>query len=328
MVFVGIIGLIGCNNGMKDNQSDEKIMLKSNVKELSIATGGIGGTYFDIGAAIAVIITQDLEDTVVSPLSTGASIANLTLLKNGDVDLILAASNSNQRAYFGTPPFEEAYSELRAIASLYSEMFHFITKVNQDIDSISDIKGLRISVGPKEGGTSRSAQEIIEAHGIDFNKDIEVKYLSFSEAVFALEAGQIDVAVVATGIPNSIVNDIADVIDIKLLKIDEDKFNSFMDKQPYMFIGKIPAGIYKGINYDILTASTPALLVTTTEMDNDLVYRVTKALFNSPDILRQAHSQGQNIRLNNALQGISIPLHEGSKQYYLEQGINFDEDGR
>lgn len=286
---------------------------------LSLATGEISGTYNRVGSMLASLWSHPTENVRVITQATGGSMANLTMLSRGEVDLALAASNSAYRAYSGSPPFRQPVKQLRAVASLYPEVFHFIVTRESPLSRVSEIRGLRVAVGSKLGGTHLTAREVFEAHGIA-PEDIQTEYLSFSEAVFALQAGMVDVVVIGAGIPTRAVEDAAAMTDIKLLEVDPEKIQAFIDSQPYISYHRIPAGTYRGIDRDVLTIASPALLVTTTAMPEGLVYRLLTVLFNSSAILAgSAYTKG--VSLETATKCLSIPLHDGARRYYHDAGV-------
>lgn len=312
--------LTGCTLGSRyvlPAQSELKESF-SFVHDLIFATGEMSGTYTRVGSVLASLWSSALKSVKVTTQSTGGSTANLMMLGRGEVDLALSASNSAYRAYMGIGPFEQPIDRLRAIAALYPEVFHFVVRKDSPFAYISEIKGLRVAVGSRMGGTHLTTREVFQAHGIS-PEDVRMEYLSFSEAIFALQAGMADVAVIGAGMPTRAVQEAAAMMEIRLLEVEEDKIQGFINNQPYLDYYKIPAGMYRGIDHDVLTVASPALLVTTSETPGYLVRNLLEVLFNSSEILA-GNIHTKDISLQSATRKISIPMHDGARLYYAGAG--------
>lgn len=311
----------GCG-GQKDDNSKQpaEVDPEPEVKRISLATGGTAGTYYPIGAAITAVITKYVPGVEATAESTGASVANLNMIREKEVDFIMGAANTSFGAYKGEEPFEEPISNIRGITALYPETFHFLTLKNSNLNSLSDLKGKKVAVGAPGSGTERTTKILLEAHGLTYD-DIKPEFLNFSEAVTALKDRLIDCAVVGAGIPAAAVVDASAVLDINLLTVDEEVTKKLLEEITFLQLVTVPEGTYKGVDKDILTVASPALLTTHDEMDDDTVYEITKAIFENLPEIQSSHAQGKNITLENALNGMSLPLHPGAEKYYVEMGI-------
>ena len=294
---------------------------KAELLRFSLATGGTAGTYYPIGSGIASIISDHETGIDITVESTGASVANLKMLKAEEIDLMMGASNTQWGAYNGQPPFDDgAVKNVRGIASLYPEVFHYITYSNSDINTIEDIKGKRVAVGSAGSGTERTTKMVLEAHGITYD-DFDVEYLKFGEASTALRDRLIDVIAIGSGLPTAAVVDISTTIDTKFIGINEDLMRDYLEDRPFLFLYNLKPGDYRGIESPIPTVASPAILSVREDMDEDTVYRITKTLFENIEELESVHAQGKNVRLDTALTAMSIPLHPGAERYYKEKGI-------
>jgi len=184
---------------------------------------------------------------------------------------------------------------------------------------LKDLKGKRVVVGAPGSGTERTAKLLLEAIGISYN-DIKPQFLSFAEGVTALKDRLVDCAIVGAGTPTSAVVDASATLDIDLLNVEEEAFNKVAKDTPYLMMVKIPSGTYKGVG-DVLTVASPALLITHKDMDADVVYRITAAIFDHVADLQASHAQGKSISLQSALKGMSLPLHPGAEKYFKEKGL-------
>jgi len=290
------------------------------VERFSLATGGLAGTYYPIGGAIANIITKFVPEIELTAESTGASVANLKMARQGEVDFLMGASNTSFAAFSGNTPFDEAVKNIRGVAALYPETFQFITRKSSGIKSINDLKGKKVVVGAPGSGTERTVKLVLSMYGITYD-DISPEFLSFSEGVTALKDRTVDCAVVGSGLPTAAVIDAAASMDISLIPVDKAVYEKFSKDYPFLGSNIIPAGIYNGVNEDVFTVASPALLSVREDISEDVVYEIAKALFEHLDILVETHAQGKNIKLETALNGMSIPLHSGAEKYYKEMGI-------
>ncbi len=313
-----VASLVGCGQG---KQTGEEVGdANTQVTRVSLATGGTAGTYYPIGAAITSVITKYVPGVEATAESTGASVANLKMIQEKSVDFILSASNTAFGGYQGEDPFETPVSNIRGISALYPETFQFIVLDSSNLKSLTDLKGKKVAVGAAGSGTERTAKILLEAHGLTYD-DIKPEFLNFAEAVTALKDRLIDCAIVGSGIPTAAVVDASATLDIDLLTVDEEITKSVLDDITYLQFVTIPEGTYKGVDRDILTVASPALLITHDEMDEDTIYEITKAIFENLPQIQSAHALGKNINLNNALNGMSLPLHPGAEKYYKEKGL-------
>ena len=288
---------------------------KTDGKFINIATGGTAGTYYPIGGAIAEILNKSIEGMNASAQSTGASVANINMLKEGSVDLGIVQNDITFYAANGTEMFKDNKIEnLRGIASLYPETCQIITLEKNGINSITDFKGKRIAVGAAGSGVEANARQIMAAYGVTYD-DISVQYLSFSEAANALKDGNVDAAFVTAGYPTAAVQDIASQNQIRLLPVDEDKAYMLIKDYPFYTKTKIPAGTYAGVDVDVPAVSVMAMIVATDKMSDELGGEVTKAIFENLDRLKAAHSVGEMITKESATSGMSIQMNAGAEKY-------------
>jgi len=309
-VVVLIALLIMCSSLLSCSKQQEEY----NNINIVIGTGGISGTYYPIGASMTAVISKYVDGVNASAISTDGSIENVELMKEGKVDLLLGAANSLYVAYNGLEPFNEPYKDLRGIAVLYPEVFQFIVLKDSGINTVYDLIGKRVAVGNLESGNRRTAKELLSIHSIEFD-EIEPVYLSYRDGVIALKNGYVDCVILGAGIPTVAVVDGASEMDINILSLDMELFKDY-ERFNYLTPFTIPEGTYIGVNHDVMTVSSPALLATNVEMDEDIVYEITKALFEHLDEIRSTHPQGANIKLNNIYSGMSIPIHLGAEKYY------------
>ena len=207
---------------------------------LNIGTGGTAGTYYPIGGAMAEILNENIEGMNASAQSTGASVANINMLKDGEVDLAIVQNDITYYAVNGTEMFKDnKVDNIKGIAALYPETCQFVTLDSSGIKKISDLKGKRVAVGAAGSGAEANARQILAAYGITYD-DIQVQYLSFGEGASALKDGNVDAAFLTAGYPTASVQDISSQNKIRLLPVDKDKAEALIQKYPFYTKTTIP----------------------------------------------------------------------------------------
>ena len=293
------VGVAGCGGGEKE-------------QFINIATGGTAGTYYPIGGAIAEVLNKNGMNA--SAQSTGASVANINMLKDKQVELAIVQNDITYYALNGEEMFKEGgkIENLTGIASLYPETCQFIVREDSGIKSINDLKGKRVAVGAAGSGAEANARQILEAYGITYN-DVEEQFLSFAEGSYALKDGTVDAAFVTAGYPTASVQDIASQNKIRLLPIDEEQIKKRSEKYPFYTKTTVPGGVYQGFDEEIQTVSVMAILVANEKIDAALGEKLTQAIFDNVDKIAAAHSAGKNITKENALKGMDfIKMNEGA----------------
>ncbi len=298
---------------------------------LNIATGGTAGVYFPLGAALARMWTERVPGVQATSQATGASVANIRLLSRGDVDVAFAQNDIVYYAYHGIEMFSrDPQTRLRGMAMLYPETIQVVTLQTKGITSIADLAGKRVAVGAPGSGTEVNARQILRLYDIGYvqtrqihglPKTVTAEFLSFAEAADQLKDGVIDAAFLTAGIPTAAVQDIAAVRDIRILPIPAPVAARLRERYPYYTPQTIPPNTYRGQTEAVSTVAVMAMLVTRADLPEDLVYALTKALWENVTVLQQAHARGRDIRPETARQGMPIPMHAGALRYYREQGI-------
>ncbi len=288
--------------------------------DITVMTGGEQGTYFPLGAALANnIINVHVENVDAASFSSGASVANINSLVDGDADLALVQNDVAFFASEGINMFEEAgaLEGFQGIATLYPEVIQIITAADSGIETVEDLVGKRVAVGDLGSGAEINARQILEVHGLSYD-DISEEYMSFGDAAGSIQDGNIDAAFITAGLPTGAVEALKATKEISLVSISAEKIAELSAAYPYYTEFTVPADAY-GTAGDTTTAAVLAMLAVSADMDEDLVYDITKAMFENTDAFSNAHQQGNNITLESALDGMSIPVHPGAQRYYDEQ---------
>ena len=295
------VGIAGCGGGDKE-------------QFINIATGGTAGTYYPIGGAIAEVLNKNGMNA--SAQSTGASVANINMLKDKQVEIAIVQNDITYYAINGEEMFKDGgkIENLSGIASLYPETCQFIVREDSGIKMITDLKGKRVAVGAAGSGAEANARQILEAYGITYD-DVDEQFLSFAEGSYALKDGTVDAAFVTAGYPTASVQDIASQHKIRLLPVGDEQVKKLAEKYPFYTKTKIPAGTYQGFDQDVESVSVMAILVANDKIDAALGEKLTKAIFDNLDKISAAHSAAKNITKESALEGMDfIKMNEGAQK--------------
>lgn len=286
---------------------------------LILATGGTTGTYYPFGGAMAQIFNTKIENMNVTAQATGASVENCKLLGKNEAELAILQNDMLDYAFNGTEAFAGAKIEnLRGIAKLYPEIIQIVA--TDKIVSVENLEGMKVSVGAPGSGVEANARQILEAANLTYD-DLAPSYLSFAESADAYKDKHIDAFFVTSGIPNASIQDIAAMNPVSLVSLSDAAITSLIEKYPFFVEYIIPANTYNGQTSEVKTVAVLATLATNAEASEDVIYDITKALFENQPELATAHAKGGELKLEQAVDGISIPLHPGAEKYFKEAGV-------
>jgi len=294
---------------------------------VAIATGGTAGVYFPLGGALAEVWSAKVPGVQATAQTSGASVANVQLVARGDVSVAFIQNDIAYYAFHGTEMFmdrvankPQPISNLRGMAMLYPETIQVVALRGRGISSIADLRDRRVAVGAPGSGTEVNARQILRAFGLGYF-NIREDFLNFAEAADQLKDGVIDAAFITAGIPTAAVTDIAASRDLILLPVPRDVVDELRTTYPYYTAVTVPANTYKGQDRAVETAGVMAMLVTRFEMEEQLIYDLTKALWDNVDRLQAAHARGKDIGFPTSRRGMPITMHAGALRYYRERGV-------
>ena len=291
-------------------------------KFVTIASGWVAGVYFPLAGALSRIAHEKLPDLKITVESSGASVANAKLIASGDADFAILQNDIAFYAFKGVKPmFDKPVANIRGVASFYPEHCQIQARKDSKISTVKDLKGKRVAVGPLGSGTEQNAIQILEAYGLKFENLGKVERLTASESADYLKDGRIDAAFYTVGVGASAIVDPAIMIETVIVPIDGAQADMLTKKYPFYSEDKVPAGIYKGVDKDVPTVAVLAILVAKAELEEDVVYRITKAMFDNIKTIENAHAKGKEVKLEKALEGMPIPLHPGAEKFYKEKGM-------
>ncbi len=304
-----------------------------------IGTGSAGGTYFPIGGLIANAISNPpgsrpcdeggscgVPGLVAIAQSTNASAHNVTAINEGQMEAGLTGAATLYFAYTGTGKFEgNQKPKLRVIANLFPEDMHLVLPEGGELGSLKDLKGKRVGIAQAGSGTQIAVEMILNDNGIT-RDDIDEAELNNNQSAERIADGQLDAYFYAAGTPVAAMIQLDNTKGMDLYSFSPEEIEAIGKILPYYVPSQIPAGTYAGVQHDTDTVAVNGILVTNEDQSEELVYEITKALWNdnSRKLLDSGHAKGKVIRLETALKGIDnlgVPLHPGAERFYREAGV-------
>ena len=293
-------------------------------QNLSIATGGTGGVYYPLGGGMAAALSKHVPGMQATAEVTGGSVDNLKLVGSGKPYIALTMADAAQDADKGENKFKGSKVGVRTLMVLYPNRMHVVTVDGTGIKKMSDLKGRRVSTGSPGSATEVMAFRVIEAAGLDKDKDMKRERLGVAESVNAVKDRKIDAFFWVGGLPTAAVTDLASTPGAKIQMIDHADLVPAMNKTyGNLYVEDlIPKTMYKGMEADNKQATVMNILVASDKMDDATAYNIVKTLFERRDDLIAVHKEAENFRLENQKSAATpIPFHPGAMKYYAEKGI-------
>ena len=310
------VGLTGCGDKTTTEGGEAK-----HTEKIVLATGGNTGTYYAYGMAMGPILAEK-TGIKFDVQSTGASKANIQSIQLGEADMAVVQNDVMSYAYSGTDLFAGAQTQdFAAVAVLYPEICQIIASKDSGIKTVADLKGKNVSVGDAGSGVEFNARQILEAYGIDMEKDINKQNLGFGPSADALKDGKIDAFFCVAGIPTTAITDLAMSNEITVVAVEADKYNELKAKYGFYSAVEIPANTYNGMTEAVPAVAVNATFIIDKDVSEEDVYNITKAIFENKDAIANAHAKGLELDVNKACQDLGgVPLHPGAEKYYKEVG--------
>jgi len=299
-------------------------------KFIAIGTGGPTGVYFVVGNAICRMVHKvanegksDAHGIRCAAPSTGGSIYNINNIASGELDFGVAQSDWQFHAYNGSSQFEgKKVDKLRAVFSVHPEPFQILAGKNSGIKSWNDLKGKRVNIGNPGSGQRGTFEVLIKTHGIDRGWFGQTTELTSTEQSSALCDGNIDAYGYTVGVPNAGVAQAADGCGAYIINLDSDPVKKLVGDNPYYAFATIPKGTYSTITNDVTTFGVMATIVTSADVPEDVVYQVTKAVFDNLDDFKTLHPAFALLDPKQMVKnGISAAIHPGAMKYFKEKGL-------
>jgi TRAP transporter TAXI family solute receptor len=286
---------------------------------INFATGGTSGIYYTLGGVIA----QKLKEKNVAEItvqSTGASNENLRLVEAGEVPLAFSQNDLAYAAYNGLEPYKSKYANLTAVVATHSEVIHAVGRKEAGMAKLEDFKGRKISLGARGSGNEANCRQIFPFFGLTY-ENIKPIFLPYGESIDQFKDRQIDGFLFTFPYPHPVMLDLTTTHEVGYLPIAGKQADDIIAKFPYFFKTEIPAKTYKGQDAAVPTIGVKAMIIANKDAPEDVVYRITKGLFENLEGIRSGHSKAAEISLKTALDAVTLPLHPGAAKYYREKGL-------
>ena len=300
-------------------------IVRAQSTQLAIATGTTGGVYYPLGGGMANIFSRTIPGMSATVEVTGGSAANLQLLGADRVGMVLTQVDASVDAIEGRPPFRQKVP-VRALMVLYTNRMQVVTVASTGIKSMADLKGKRLSTGAPGSATEIFAFRLIEAAGLDREKDFRARErLSPAESTNAIKDGKLDAYFFVSGVPTSAVTDLAASPGQQLVLVDHAQYVPKMVEKngPVYFPEEIPAGTYPGQTAPNKQASVANIVGVRADMPDALATALVKGIWEHRQELGQIHAEGRNIRAELQTRAAAgVPFHPAAEAYWKAQGIN------
>ena len=294
---------------------------------VSIGTGGVTGVYYPTGGAISRMVNaqRDTYNLRVTVQSTGGSVFNINAVLNGDLEFGIAQSDRQYQAANGLAEWEEAgpQEDLRSVFSIHPETITLIASVDSGIQGVGDLAGKRVNIGNPGSGQVQNSRDIFDAFGVD-EGSIQVEQVKAAEAPGLLQDGRLDAFFFTVGHPNGTIKEATSGrVKVRFVPVTGAGVDALLAKNPFYATSLIPISEYPnaGNDGDVPGVGVKATLITSADVDEDIVYAVTKEVFENFEDFRSLHPAYSTLQKTDLLAGQSAPLHEGALRYYKEAGL-------
>jgi uncharacterized protein len=298
--------------------------LGAHAQNISIATGGTGGVYYPMGGGMAAVLSKYVDGMQATAEVTGGSVANLQLIGTGKPYIALSMTDAALDALKGEDKFKGKPVPVRTLMILYPNRMHVVSIEGTGINSMQDLKGKRVSTGSGGSATEVMAFRVIEAAGLDKDRDMRRERLGVAESVAALKDRKIDAFFWVGGLPTAAVTDLANSPGVKIKMVDHADLVPAMNKKYGNLYVKdaISKDVYKGMDKDNQQATVMNILVSHEKMDDKTAYNIVKAIFDHREELIRVHKEAENFKLENQKKEASpLPWHPGAVKYFAEKGV-------
>jgi TRAP transporter TAXI family solute receptor len=296
-------------------------------QNISIGTGGTGGVYYPLGGGMAAILSKHVPGMQATAEVTGGSVDNLKLIGTDKPYVGMTMADAGLDAYKGEDKFKGNKIPVRTLLVMYPNRMHVVSVEGRGINKMADLKGKHVSTGSPGSATEVMAFRLLEAAGIDKDKDVKRERLSVAESVNAMKDNKIDAFFWVGGLPTAAVTDLANTPSTKIKMIDHAEVVPKMNqKYGNLYIeDTIPKTVYKGMDADNRQATVMNLLVASEKMDEKTAYNIVKTIFEKKADLVAVHKEAENFKLENQKTSATpIPFHPGAAKYFAEKGVKLN----
>ena len=291
---------------------------------ITIGTGGVTGTYYPTGGAICRMMNKNRKVTGIrcSVESTGGSVYNVNTINADELDFGIAQSDTAYQGYHGEGKFKgKAVKGLRSVLAIYPELLAFVVRKSSGIKSLADVKGKKLNIDIPGSGTRMTTDIVLEASGIKHSSLALANELKSSEGPTMLKDNKIDGYFGVFGHPTANIKDASNSVDIDIIPIDGKAIDELVEKYSYYTKGVISGSFYKGVEHDTPSIGVKAVLVTKDNIDEKVVYTLTKTILDNFDDFKKLHPAYKTITRESLLDGLAVPQHPGAMKAFKEAGL-------
>ncbi|SFR10666.1 TAXI family TRAP transporter solute-binding subunit [Desulfoscipio geothermicus] len=321
-----LFGVMGCSSNKSSGDGSEGGQSSSSGKKtyINMATATTAGIYYALGNAITNMWNEKVDGIQASVQSTAGSAQNVELLTRNEAQVAFMQNGVAGDAWNGENVFEgKPKKDFVGMTYLYPNLCYFVVPANSGINELADLKGKNIIPGPVGSGTELNARQILSVVGIDYqnNKDATANYVSNAEAAQKFTDRQTDMAFIAGGIPHAAVTEMMTRVDAKILEVKGDVRDKLIKQFPAYFPIEVPANSYKGQTEPVETVAVGNILVVRKDVDEDLVYKMLESIYANKDTLANSYKGAANFKIENGLNGMTLPLHPGAVKFFEDNGV-------
>ena len=294
---------------------------------LNIATATTGGVYYPLGNTLAQIWSNNVTGVRAAAQATAGTPQNIELMQNKEVDVAFGQNGIAYYAYTGTGTYEgKAVTNIRGMLALYPNVMHVIAAKNANITTVADFEGKRVVPGAVASATEINSREIFGAFGLNYRPEVgatnlRADYVGYNEAADLMKDGHVQGAQIAGGLPTAAVMDVMSAGVAELLSLGDAEIKAIVEQYPWYFPITIPPNTYPNQPNEVRTVAVSNMLIVREDLDEQLVYDLTKAVYDYAADFVAGHQAAKDATLANSMNGMIIPVHPGAAKYFREQGI-------
>ncbi len=294
---------------------------------VTIGTGGITGVYYPTGGAIAKMVNNKRKEYGIRATveSTGGSVFNVNAIMSGDLDFGIVQSDRQYQAIHGLAEWEgDPQKDLRAVFSIHPESVTLAAAVDADIKTIKDLKGKRVNIGNPGSGQRQNSIDALDAAGLDYAEDLMAEQVKAAEAPGLLQDGRIDAFFYTVGHPSGAFKEAsAGRRKVRFVEVTGPGIDGMIKAKPFYAKSYVPVELYPGAvnESDVMTFGVKATFVTSAKVSEDVVYAITKEVFENFEDFKKLHPAYQVLTKEGMLEGLSAPIHPGAMKYFKEAGL-------
>ena len=327
-VIFGFALVMGCAPEEKAKTEEKAAEAPAKTTFVTIGTGGITGVYYPTGGAIARIVNRKKDEYGIRATveSTGGSVFNVNAVMAGDLEFGVVQSDRQFQAINGMAEWEDKgkQGDLRAVFTIHPESITLVAAVDANIETIQDLKGKRVNIGNPGSGQRQNSIDALTAVGIDYQSDLTAESVKAAEAPGLLQDGRIDAFFYTVGHPaGNIKEATAGARKVRIVPITGPGIDKLVADNPYYAKAKVPVSFYPGAanDADVDTFGVKATFVTSAKVPENVVYAVTKEVFDNFEDFKKLHPAYVVLTKANMLEGQSAQIHAGAEKYYKEAGL-------